>query len=70
MTPAGLPLQTGKSMGKPKRWLQAGHPWVLLDHPGPGLADPPGVPGELQGAWGAAHAHLPMHLAPEQHSTG
>lgn len=59
---------TGKSVGKPKRWLQAEHPWVLLDPPG--LADPPGVPGELQGGWGDEHEQLHVHLPPKQHSTG
>lgn len=70
MAPAGLPQETGKGVGKPKRWLQAGHPWVLLDLPGPGLADPPRVPGGLQGVWEDEHEQLHMHLPHEQHSTG
>lgn len=46
------------------------HPWVLLDPPGPRLADPPGVPGGLQAEWGDEHEQLHMHLSPKQSCTG
>lgn len=65
----GLPWQTGKSVGEPEvaaGWASLG----VLDPPGPRLADPPGVPGGLQGAWGDEHEQLHMQLPPEQHSTG